>query len=75
MRTRHTFTRPNPNFKAQLLQWSQQFEEVVWLDSNEHHQKYSEYDAVLAVDALTCITTDSHQAYEQLQEYQSVTQD
>ena len=75
MRTQHTFTIITPDFKAQLLQWSQQFEEVVWLDSNEHHQKYSDYDAVLAVDALTCITTDSHQAYEQLQEYQSVTQD
>lgn len=75
MRTHHTFTIINPDFKVQLLQWSQQFDEVVWLDSNGHHQEYSDYDAVLAVDALTCITTDSHQAFEKLQEYQSVTQD
>jgi len=75
LRTQHTFTITNPNFKTQLLQWSQQFEEVVWLDSNNHQQKYSSYDAVLAVDALTCITTDSVQAFAQLQEYQSVTKD
>ncbi|MCK0125689.1 anthranilate synthase component I family protein [Gelidibacter sp. F2691] len=75
MRTRHTFTRPNPNFKAQLLQWSQQFEEVVWLDSNSHQQRYSTYDVVLAVDAFTCMSTDSYQAFDQLQEYQTSTKD
>lgn len=75
MRTQHTFTTKTANFKNQLLQWSQQFEEVVWLDSNEHHQKYSDYDAVLAVDALTCISTDSHQAFDKLEEYQSMSND
>jgi para-aminobenzoate synthetase component 1 len=75
LRTQHTFTTHNPNFKAQLLQWSQQFEEIVWLDSNNHHQNYSTYDAVLAVDAFTCISTDSHHAFDQLQEYQTVTKD
>lgn len=75
MRTRHTFTITNPDFKAQLLQWSQQFEEVVWLDSNKHQQHYTTYDAVLAVDAFTCIATDSQQAFDQLQEYQTITKD
>ncbi|TXE10820.1 anthranilate synthase component I family protein [Gelidibacter salicanalis] len=75
MRTRHTFTSTNSNFKAQLLQWSQQFEEVVWLDSNSHQQQYSTYDVVLAVDAFTCMSTDSHQAFDQLQEYQTITKD
>ncbi|WP_299390618.1 anthranilate synthase component I family protein [uncultured Gelidibacter sp.] len=75
MRTRHTFTIANPDFKAQLLQWSQQFEEVVWLDSNNYQQNYSTYDVVLAVDAFTCISTDSHQGFDQLQEYQAITKD
>ncbi len=57
------------------MQWSQKFGEVVWLDSNNHQQNYSDYDAVLAVDALTCITTDTHLAFDQLQEYQTVTDD
>lgn len=75
MRTQHTYTIQSSNFKTQLLRWSQQFEEVVWLDSNLHFQKHHSYDAVLAVDAFTGITTDSEQAFDKLHEYQSVTKD
>ena len=55
--------------------WSQQFDEVVWLDSNNHNQKFSNYDAVLAVDSQTSIQTDCHKAFENLKEYQSATKD
>lgn len=75
MRTQHTYTIQSPNFKTQLLRWSQQFEEVVWLDSNKHSQKHNSYDAVLAVDAFTSIATDSDQAFDKLHEYQSATKD
>ena len=61
--------------KEQLLQWSQQFDDVVWLDSNNYHQKYAKYDAVLAVDAFTSIQTDYHNAFEKLKEYQTITKD
>ncbi len=61
--------------KEQLLQWSQQFDDVVWLDSNNYHQKYAKYDAILAVDAFTCIQTDFHNAFDKLKEYQSITKD
>ena len=47
-----------PNFKTQLLHWANQFREVVLLDSNAYNQKYSSYDAVVAVDAFTSIKTD-----------------
>jgi len=61
----------NPeNFKAQLLNWSQQFDEVVWLDSNNYDQEYASYDAVLAVEALTVFQTDYYDAFNQLREYQ-----
>lgn len=63
------------NFKDKLLVWSQQFEDVVWMDSNKFHQQYSSYDAILAVDAFTSIKTDYHQAFDKLKEYQSVTKD
>ena len=33
-------------FKNQLLSWSQQFEEIVWLDSNQCIQSHATYDAV-----------------------------
>jgi para-aminobenzoate synthetase component 1 len=62
-------------FKQQLLQWSQQFREVVFLDSNDYHQKYSSYDCVLAVDAFTSIKTDYFNAFEELKQYQQQTKD
>lgn len=48
---------------------------MVWLDSNGHHQKYGSYDAILAVDAFTSLTTDSQDAFEQLHAYQKNTND
>jgi len=62
-------------FKNQLLVWSQQFHEVVWLDSNKHQSKYTRYDAVLAVDAFTSIETDYTNGFAKLKEYQSITND
>ena len=62
-------------FKRQLLIWSQQFDDVVWLDSNNYKQNHSKYDAVLAVDAFTSIQTDFHDAFEQLKDYQTITKD
>jgi len=63
--------------KHNMLSWSQQFEEVIWLDSNEESnlQNKSKYKAILAVDAFTAIKTDYHQAFDQLEEYQSKTKD
>lgn len=62
-------------FKVQLLSWAQQFEEVVWLDSNKYPQEYSHYKAILAVDAFTAIKTDYFNAFEKLNEYQQTTKD
>ncbi len=64
------------HLKSQLLQWAQQFEEVVWLDSNSYNrQSYPDYEAVLAVEAFTSLKTDYHNAFDQLEEYQSTTSD
>ncbi|WP_434036598.1 anthranilate synthase component I family protein [Formosa sp. 4Alg 33] len=62
-------------FKQQLLLWSQQFDDVVWMDSNLHNTAYSNFDAVLAVDAFTSIQTDYIEAFDKLQEYQESTKD
>lgn len=62
-------------FKQKLLIWANQFREVVFLDSNNYHQKYSNYDAVLAVDAFTSIKTDYFNAFEDLHQYQTHTKD
>jgi para-aminobenzoate synthetase component 1 len=62
-------------FKKQLLNWSQQFREVAFMDSNDYPQLYSNYDCVLAVDAFTSIKTDYHNAFEGLKQYQQSTKD
>ena len=62
-------------FKKQLLSWSQQFDDVVWLDSNQHKDAYSSYDAILAIDALTVLKTDYFDAFNRLEDYQSSTKD
>ena len=66
----------NPEvFKNQLLDWAQQFRVMVFLDSNNYHQKQSSFDCVLAVDAFTSIKTDFHNAFEDLKQYQQQTKD
>ncbi len=62
-------------FKSQLLTWSQPYHEAVWMDSNDFHEAYSSFDAVLAVDAMTCIQTDYQEAFLKLKEYQTHSKD
>lgn len=77
MRHSQSFSIQNlPTLKSQLLQWAQQFDEVVWLDSNSYpHKTIGNYEAVLAVDAFTVLKTDTNKAFEQLNEYQQLTKD
>ena len=62
-------------FIKRLLLWADQFDEVVWLDSNNYGETHGSYKAILAVDAFTAIKTDYHNAFEQLNEYQQLTRD
>lgn len=61
--------------KTALFKWAQAFNEVIWCDSNKHKDRYSSYDAVLAVDAFTAIQSDAPGAFEQLKQYQETTSD
>ena len=63
------------DFIKRLLLWADQFNEVVWLDSNNYGETHGSYKAILAVDAFTAIKTDYHNAFEQLNEYQQLTSD
>lgn len=66
----------NPEvFKCQLLLWSQQFREFIFLDSNDYPQKYSSFECALAVDAFTAIKTDYLNAFDDLKQYQQQTKD
>jgi len=61
--------------KEAALTWAQQYTEVVWLDSNKYKTKYSSFDAILAVDGLTSISTDTTNAFKKLSDYQTQTND
>lgn len=76
LRTTFEFTPKNlSHFKKQILLWASQFSELIWLDSNNHIDKYGRFDAALAVDAFTSIKTDSHKAFDDLKDYQKITND
>lgn len=79
MRTKVSINIENPiEFKHQLLNWAQQFREIIYLDSNtkfNQNQKYSSFDCVLAVDAFTSIKTDYLNAFEDLKQYQQTIND
>ncbi len=76
MRTTRNFSLENTgNFKEKLLKWSSQFNEIVWLDSNEYNLKTGEYEAILAAEAFTAIKTDYSGAFDKLKEYQETTAD
>ncbi len=58
-------------FKKQLLLWAQRFDVAIWLDSNNYDQKYSNFDAVLAVGVASQIQSNPENAFDNLKEYQS----
>lgn len=62
-------------FKKQLLLWAQQFEKVVWLDSNNYQQKHASFDAILAVDSYSELKTSYKNAFLKLKEFYTKTND
>ena len=71
-RTSTHFNIQNSSFvKEQILNWAQKFETIVWLDSNNHTGKYTEYEGVLAVGVQNELLSSSKNAFEQLKTFQS----
>lgn len=71
-----TYTVPDSaTFRQKLLQWAQAHREVVFLESNRYPSRFVEWEAVLAVDALTQICTDGTGAFDALSEYRHTTSD
>jgi len=71
LRKTTTFTvSDTADFKNKVLHWAQSFDEIVWLDSNGHEDRYGTFDALLAVDGLTSLVTDVQNAFSNLKEYQ-----
>ena len=76
MRTKASFKIESvPTFKDSLLEWGQQFKEVIWLDSNGHTDSYGSFDALLAVKAHDFLRVDGQNGFEVLAHYQKKTAD
>jgi para-aminobenzoate synthetase component 1 len=74
--TQKNHTDDDALLKEKLLQWAQNQETVLWLDSNGHEDAHSNFDGLLAVgevSALRC--TDTDKAFDKLAAYQSEIQD
>ena len=70
MRTRVQYAVSDPeDFTQKLLGWSRQFEEVIWLDSNQHGDQYGNFDGLLAVDAASKLSLNFNKAFEELTRY------
>jgi para-aminobenzoate synthetase component 1 len=55
--------------------WGNQFEEAIYLDSNQNQQVHQNFEALLAIEAFTAIKSDHKEAFLRLDEYQHTTQD
>ena len=76
MRTSRSVNIKDGNFlRSALLAWGNRFDDVVWLESNGHREEYSEFDALLAVDAFTALQTGVQGGFDRLKEYQENTRD
>lgn len=77
MRTVKTFPKHvfEADFKQKLFYWAKQFEDIIFLDSNQTEHLYHDYEAILAVEAFTAIKSDDVNAFERLDEYQTKTKD
>lgn len=54
-------------FKQQALQWANQFEVCCYLDSNNHQNNYTQFDALLAAGVKAEILTPAGNAFENLE--------
>jgi len=58
-------------FKQKALQWAATFDAVCYLDSNNFPDKYSKFDALIAIGAKSSITASAGNAFEQISKFRS----
>lgn len=63
-------------YKSKLFQWSEQFEKICWIDSNNHIDSYNSFDAILAVGEHSSIRLDDdNNAFDLLADFQKKNKD
>jgi para-aminobenzoate synthetase component 1 len=56
-------------FKQHLLFWAQKYDDVVWLDSNNHQDLYGGVNGILAIGAANFVKSESEGAFAKLREF------
>lgn len=73
------FEKKSADFKEQALSWAQQYDDVVFLESNTAsqiaQQTYKDFDAALAIGAHTRIAIGYKNAFSSLKDFQSSCRD
>jgi len=63
---------PNPQlFKQKALQWASTFDAVCYLDSNNFPDRYSKFDALIAIGAKSSLIANAGNAFEQLADFRT----
>jgi para-aminobenzoate synthetase component 1 len=58
-----------PLFKEKALQWASSFDTLCYLDSNNFSDKYSKFEALIAVGAKSSLTANTGNAFQQLSKF------
>ena len=61
--------------KKKLLEWGNQHDVFLWLDSNDYPQKYTEFSSVLALGAYSQLNCNHTNAFEKLKQYRNEVKD
>ncbi len=63
---------PNPQlFKQKALQWASTFDAVCYLDSNNFPDRYSKFDALIAIEVKSSLIANAENAFEQLADFRT----
>lgn len=59
------------DFIDKAIQWADQFQISAIFDSNNHSEKYAEYDFVIAADYIDLLETNSKEAFDKLEKFKN----
>jgi para-aminobenzoate synthetase component 1 len=71
----HFHVSDTEKFKSNALDWGQNYETVVWLDSNQHDEKHSQHSAIIALGREKSIRCSYQDSFEKLKKFQATIQD
>ncbi len=70
LRIKRSFQIDSPlTFEAKLFEWGKQFDKIVWLESNNHDDKYGSFRSVLAISSQTSQSKKVIKNFDELQNF------